>query len=185
MLSKMIGNILMGCLTIYLVVACSGIMNIKSVTKILIKWFHQPGIFWEYSDGHCIWWRSPILATAVRYLVTEKITTVANRDSGNGRQKGKNDLWLQVFLKLAPSRAKQTIYFGTHLAQPAIGSWWWWWIWWGWQWEWWGCSSFSMMILQMVIEKGVSIPRGSWPHQQSARIIISSNIATLALFFSY
>ena len=46
-------------------------------------------------------------------------------------------------------------------------------------------SSFSMMILQMVIEKGVSIPRGSWPHQQSARIIISSNIATLALFFSY
>ena len=64
MLSKMIGNILMGCLTIYLVVTCSGIMNIKSVTKILIKWFHHPGIFWEYSDGRCIWWRSPILATA-------------------------------------------------------------------------------------------------------------------------
>ena len=101
------------------------------------------------------------------------------------RQKGKNDLWLQVFLKLGPSRAKQTIYFGTHLARPAIGSWWWWSIWWGWQWECWGWSSFSMMILQMVIEKGVSIPRGSWPHQQSARIIISSNIATLALFFSY
>ena len=111
----------MGCLTIYLVVAWSDIMNIKSVTKILIKWFHHPGIFWEYSDGHCIWWRSPILATVIRYLVTEKITTVANRDSGNGRQKGKNDLWLQVFLKLAPSRAKQTIYFGTHLARPAIG----------------------------------------------------------------
>ena len=89
MLSKMIGNILMGCLTIYLVVACSGIMNIKSVTKILIKWFHQPGIFWEYSDGHCIWWRSPILATVIRYLVTEKITPVANRDSENGARKEK------------------------------------------------------------------------------------------------
>ena len=107
MLSKMIGNILMGCLTIYLVVACSGIMNIKSVTEILIKWFHHPGIFWEYSDGHCIWWRSPILATAIRYLVTEKITPVANRDSENGRQKGKK--WsLAASISQVSSQSRQT-----------------------------------------------------------------------------
>ena len=105
MLSKMIGNILMGCLTIYLVVTCSGIMNIKSVTKILIKWFHQPGIFWEYSDGHCIWWRSPILATAIRYLVTEKITPVANRDSENGARKK----WsLAASISQVSSQSRQT-----------------------------------------------------------------------------
>ena len=65
--------------------------------------------------GHRFWrppsdiWspkKSPLLQIGIQKMAPER-----------------NDLWLQVFLKLAHSRAKQTIYFGTHLARPAIGSW--------------------------------------------------------------